>query len=198
MLNLVHADSGGHTFYKGLSMKSTFAKTAAALAVIAMCAGAAQATTITVNADLGTLSQGINFFPNTPIAANTPFNFGFSFTTADPYTSISASMNWLPQTAIPNFAGVLYSVSGCASNVCTVVSALANFSQNGANNWNLPASGNFPTTPGQYAYMFTGTTGAGNYGFSGQTSADVPAPAVLGLVGLGLIGMGLGRKARRA
>jgi hypothetical protein len=188
----------GYTNSKEIQMKSTFAKTAAALAVLALCSGAAQASTITVNSDLGTLSQGFNFFPNTVIAANTPFSFGFSFTTANPYTSIASSINWLPQIAIPNFAGVLYSVSGCASNVCTVGSQLASFSQNGDNNWNLPANGNFETTPGQYAYMFTGTTGNQSYGFSGQTTADVPAPAVLGLVGLGLIGMGFGRKARRA
>ena len=202
MLIRVHADSGGHTFYKGLSMKSTFAKTAAALAVLAFCAGAAQAAPITVANDLGTLTNSVKFMtPNQLVNPNTAFAFGYSFTVASPYTSVQASINWVPNVPITGFTGTLYSVT-CTSLNCNTTGTVASFVGSAdLLNWKLPNSGYLAVTPGTYAYWFTGTTSAdvdGETGFSGQTTARVPAPAVLGLVGLGLIGMGLGRKARRA
>jgi hypothetical protein len=194
------ANSGDYTFFKGLFMKSTFAKTAAALAVLAFCAGAAQAAPITVVSDLGTLTNSVTFMtPNQIVNPNTAFAFGYSFTVASPYTSLQASINWTPNDPVAGFTGTLYSVS-CTGLNCNTTGTLANFASADSLNWKLPNSGYLSVTPGTYAYWFTGTTSdnGGTTGFSGQTTARVPAPAVLGLVGLGLIGMGLGRKARRA
>ena len=201
MLILVHADSGGHTFYKGLSMKSTFAKTAAALAVLSVCSGAVNSMPITVESDLGTLViSPTSFGSGKLVAQSTAFAFGYSFTVAAPYTAVSASINWNPNELVPGFSGSLYSVTCSGLSCNTSGAALASFTSTDGLSWRLPTSGYFGLTPGKYAYYFTGTTDAvgGDTLFTGQSSARVPAPAVLGLVGLGLIGMGLGRKARRA
>jgi len=191
-------------------MKSMFSRTAMSLAMLAACSGSALAATVNLNGDLGTLEESATFLPGLSFAKNTAISFGWSFTVAAPYTSIEASINWTPNTVIPDFAGTLYSVSGCstgpggsAAGSCTTVANLASFVQNGSNGFNLPDNfgGQISLTPGTYAYYFTATTpdsgnGAKPWGFSGQTRADVPAPAALGLVGLGLLGMGLSRRRR--
>lgn len=52
-------------------------------------------------------------------------------------------------------------------------------------------------TAGYYAFQFTSTS-ASPITYSGQFSARVPAPAVLGLAGIGLVGLGLFSRRRTA
>jgi hypothetical protein len=201
----------GYTNLKEAQMKSTFAKTAAALAVLALCSGAAQAVALTgIQADKGVVGPaGITDMEYKGVPINTAFEFGWLFQIAAPRTAFSYSLNWNPNAPhefFPSITGTVYNVNGtCTGIIGCDGTAIGSFVKSG-NNLNFPSNtfADFANLgAGNYAVYFTGTTPnvpVGNvYNFSGQgSSADVPAPAVLGLVGLGLIGMGFGRKARRA
>ena len=179
-------------------MKSNLVRSAAALAVMAAFSGSASAVALNVVADVGTLTDDITFLePNQRVASGAPFDFAYSFTVTAPFTSITASLNWVPNSPVKSFTGELYSVS-CVLLSCTPSgSAIATFTSSDQLNWKLPGSGFLPVAEGTYAYRFYGENNSdGKTGFSGQTTARVPAPAALGLVGLGLLGMGISRRRR--
>jgi len=179
-------------------MKSNLVRSAAALAVMAAFSGSASAVALNVVADVGTLTDDITFLePNQRVASGALFDFAYSFTVTAPYTSITASMNWVPNEPMASFTGQLYSAS-CDGLSCTSIGeAIATFTSTDQLNWRLPGSGFLPVAEGTYAYRFYGQNNdVGRTGFSGQTTARVPAPAALGLVGLGLLGMGISRRRR--
>ena len=95
--------------------------------------------------------------------------------------SLSASYNSDP--VVGGMTGQLYA-SNAAGQL--IGSALANFGSytNSAVTLSYGA-----ITAGYYAFKFDSTSSIGA-GYSGQFSARVPAPAVLGLAGLGLLGLG--------
>ena len=104
--------------------------------------------------------------------------------------SLSANYNWSPDGP-SGVAGTFYS----SNNSGALLSAsLGSFTQDGSRNLNFSYGA---ITAGYYAFQFTGTS-ANAPTFSGQVSARVPAPAVIGLVGFGLLALGLARQARRA
>jgi hypothetical protein len=105
--------------------------------------------------------------------------------------SVFANVNAAP----PNITGAM---------IYRVASSSGGAAQGPITTLSGPVGGNFyvdtyATIVGNYyAIEVVGTASTSQETrFSGQISA-VPAPAVLGLVGIGLFGLGLARKARRA
>ena len=104
--------------------------------------------------------------------------------------SVFANVNAAPATIT---SATLYQVSGIGGGA--PIGATTNLSSTGGGNFALTYS---TVVGGYYALNVFGTAPTqSNSLISGQVS-PVPAPAVLGLVGIGLLGLGLARKARRA
>jgi hypothetical protein len=137
------------------------------------------------------------FLPNkAPGAA--AFDYYFQFDVAAPYTNISANYNFNPAGSVTGFTGTVVSVSGCTGspiNDCTIGSVVGNFVSTSATELTLAG---LNLAAGSYAYHFTGTSNSGSTGLSGQTSASVPAPAVLGLLAIGMMGVGATSRRRKA
>jgi hypothetical protein len=104
--------------------------------------------------------------------------------------SLSANYNWSPDGS-SGVAGTFYSSNNSGA---LLGPSLGSFTPDGSRNLNFSYGA---ITAGYYAFQFTGTS-ANAPTFSGQVSARVPAPAVIGLVGFGLLALGLARQARRA
>jgi hypothetical protein len=120
-----------------------------------------------------------------------PFDFQFVFRSN--VESVFANINASP-AVISN--ATIYQVASIAGGAA--IGATTMLANTGGGNWAYTYStvvGNY------YAVEVEGTAPSGfnapNALISGQVS-PVPAPAVLGLVGIGLVGLGLARKARRA
>jgi hypothetical protein len=104
--------------------------------------------------------------------------------------SVFANVNGAPATIT---SATLYQVSGIGGGA--PIGATTNLSSTSGGNFALTYS---TVVGGYYALNVFGTAPTqSNSLISGQIS-PVPAPAVLGLVGIGLLGLGLARKARRA
>jgi hypothetical protein len=118
----------------------------------------------------------------------------------------AASATFTLASQISNFAGSIFATQGTAScptqgSVCTGLTiagtALATASGvlNGtASQWSISGTN---LTSGYYILEVSGTVGqTANSGssYSGTVSTSVPAPAALGLLGIGLMGMGLARR----
>jgi hypothetical protein len=119
-----------------------------------------------------------------------PFDFQFVFRSN--VENVFANVNASP-AVISN--ATIYRVASIAGG--SAIGATTMLANTGGGNWAYTYStvvGNY------YAVEVFGTAPAANLSnaiISGQVS-PVPAPAVLGLVGIGLVGLGLARKARRA
>jgi hypothetical protein len=118
----------------------------------------------------------------------------------------AASATFTLNSQISNFAGSIFATTGTAScgaqgSVCSNLSisgaALATASgiSNGtASQWSIAGVG---LTSGYYILEVSGTVGQSansSSAYSGTVSTSVPAPAALGLLGIGLMGMGLARR----
>ena len=127
--------------------------------------------------------------PTIPAASLTPFspaNGAFTqvlyFNVAANAGSLVANLNWTP--AGPS--GVTGAFYASNSSGDLLGSSLGSFVADGSRNLEFSYGS---ITAGYYAFSFTGTS-ANAATFSGQVSARVPAPAVLGLAGIGLLGLG--------
>ncbi len=105
----------------------------------------------------------------------------YFFNLTNSANSLSASYNSDPIDG--SLAGQFF-----MSNAAGVLGTqLAPFSPNSSGNVTLSYGS---ITSGYYAFQFTSQSNA-EITYSGQFSARVPAPAVLGMVSLGLVGLGL-------
>lgn len=170
---------------------NTLCKTAVA-ACLAVAASASMAavivsavpTTVTPTTSVSLPSQ--NFSPNSGA-------FDIQYVFQSQVGLVFANVNASP-AVISN--ATIYQVASLAGGVATGPATTMTSSAGG--NWAYTYS----TVVGSYyAVEVFGTAPAGpqapNALISGQVS-PIPAPAVLGLVGIGLFGLGLARKARRA
>ena len=153
----------------------------AASASMAAVIVSAVPTTVTPTTSVSLPSQNIP-------AASGPFDIQFVFQSQ--VGSVFANVNASP-AVITN--ATIYQVASLAGGAA--VGATTMMSNTGGGNWAYTYS----TVVGSYyaVEVFGTAPTKSNALISGQIS-PVPAPAVLGLVGIGLLGLGLARKARRA
>jgi hypothetical protein len=153
----------------------------AASASMAAVIVSAVPTTVTPTTSVSLPSQNV-------AAGSGPFDYQFVFQSQ--VGSVFANVNASP-AVISN--ATIYQVGSLAGGM--PVGATTMMSNTGGGNWAYTYS----TVVGSYyAVQVVGTAPTqSNALISGQIS-PVPAPAVLGLVGIGLFGLGLARKARRA
>ena len=160
----------------------------------AMALAFAGLTSVAVAAPINAGNLAVPTIPAANLVSYSPANGAFTqvyfFNLLSNASSLSANYNWDPAGST-GVTGALY-----ASNMSGDLTgpSLAAFTVDGTRNLNFSYGA---ITAGYYAFSFAGTA-VGSPTFSGQVSARVPAPAVLGLVGIGLVGLGLARKARRA
>ena len=162
-------------------------KSALALAFTALTSAAIAAPT-----DVGGLN--VPTIPAASLVSYSPGNGEFSqvyfFNLLTDAGSLTANYNWTP-IGTTGFAGTFYKSDAAGA---LIGPSLASWTQDGSRNFDFSYGA---VEAGFYAFQFTGIA-ANEATFSGQVAAAVPAPAALGLLGLGLFAMGLGRKSRVA
>jgi len=181
---------------------------AAGFALAAVCAMPAMAVPVAPANPFELNATGLTAFGAFPAystgnSGNNPFTAYYSFKLVEPAGSFGISLSASGGVAMgTDWAGVVYeSDSSCISTStdCTLAgSPIASLTRLG-NSLYLPAGGFgtilAPTIPGTYVLAVTGTwVGGRNQSFNGTINSDVPAPAALGLLGIGLVGMGLTRR----
>ncbi len=163
--------------------RTVIAKAASAV-ILATAAGFAAAIPAPIDAGNAAVPSFGNRLSN--IVATGNLDQVYFFNLLSDAGGLTASWNWDP-TGPSNARGYLFE-SNTSGDL--LGSALGTFGaqSNDAIRFTYGA-----LTAGYYAFRFT-TDYAGTAGYSGQFSTYVPAPGVLALLGIGLIGMGAARR----
>ena len=163
--------------------KTLIAKAASAF-VLAAAATVAAAAPAPIDAGSVSVPSFGNRLSNVSVEGNLEQVYFFNLlSTAG---GLTASFNWDP-TGPTNVTGSFFQSNASGD---LLGSALGNFAaqQNDAIRFSYGA-----LSSGYYAFRFTSEY-AGGAGYSGQFTTYVPAPGVLALLGIGLIGMGATRR----
>jgi hypothetical protein len=161
---------------------------------MASIVGAAPVTTPVDILSPSPLGQFPTFFPGkTPGIA--PFDYYYQFEVAAPNVGVSATINFNPAGAVTGFEGCVHAAV-CAAGICTYDHAVlaGSFVSTSATELTLST---LSLAPGTYVFHIVGTSSSVSTAVSGQASASpVPAPGVLGLLAIGMLGLGASARRR--
>ena len=166
---------------------STLRNAAVAVSLL-FAASAASATAINASPFNLTNTTSVGFGQQT-VAPGAGFGFEYIFNVPTAVGGLYSNINWSP--ASTTATATLFQ-SDAAGNLGA---NLGTFTATSGTNLVLSYTG---IMSGYYTVALKGTAGPGTTTLvSGQASV-IPAPAALGLVGIGLLALGLGRKAVKA
>jgi hypothetical protein len=167
---------------------STVAKLVGGAAVAFAVAAPASAVTTTSLSPLSsfTAPDQVSGVPLT-IPSIGLFDNYYLFQIGGTASGVSSTVNFNPTGGITGFTGALYAASNVSGNSANVGALQGNFSSTSSTELTL---GWTSLTAGYYVIRLQGNAVTNGVGVSGQvTTRNVPAPAVLGLMGVGLLGM---------
>jgi len=157
---------------------------------LVIAASTASATAINASPFNLTNTSSVGFGQQT-VNPSASFAYEYIFNVPSSIGGVYSTINWSPASTVATATLFASDVSGNQG----VNPTLGTFSSTPGTNLFLTYSG---IMSGYYTVALRGTAGPGTTTqISGQASA-IPAPAVLGLVGMGLLALGLGRKAFKA
>ncbi len=164
--------------------KSVVAKTVSAV-VLTVAAGMAAAIPSTaINAGDITVPSFGNPLSHVTVTGN--LSQVYFFNLLSDAGGLTSTYNWDP-TGPSGFQGAFYKSDNTGA---LIGPSLAMYTQDGSRNFEFSYGA---LTAGYYAFKFTANN-AGTAGYSGQFSTSVPAPGVLALLGIGLVGLGAARR----
>jgi hypothetical protein len=172
-----------------MNTSSTLRNAAVAVSLL-VAASAASATAINASPFNLTNTTSVGFGQQM-VEPGAGFAFEYIFNVPTPIGGMYSNINWSPASTM---ATATFFQSDAAGNQ-GANPTLGTFIATTGTNLFLSYTG---IMSGYYTVALKGTAGPGTTTLiSGQASA-IPAPAVLGLVGIGLLALGLGRKAVKA
>lgn len=154
-------------------------------------ASIASAAPVTTPVDIlspSPLTTAPTFFPG-KVPGTNAFDYYYQFDVAAPNIGVNATINFNPAGAVTGFAGDVHAAV-CAAGSCTFDDAVleGSFVSTSATELTLAS---LVLSPGTYIFHFSGVSSSVSTAVSGQASASpVPAPGVLGLLAIGMLGLG--------